>query len=142
MSRRITLVRPSDMFRVMEDSMSNFMNDVGISTDFPVNVGVNMKEMADKFEVTAKVPGFKKEDINISFHDNALILEGKTKEETENKEGDYVMQEYREGSFKRMVNLPTKVDVEKVEAKLTDGVLTLSLPKLPEVMPKKIEISD
>lgn len=142
MSRRITLVRPSDMFRVMEDSMSNFMSDVGISADFPVSINVNIKELSDKYEVTAKVPGFKKEDINISFHENALILEGKVNEENEKKEEGYIMQEYKEGSFKRMINLPGKVDMDKVDAKLSDGVLTLTLPKLAEVMPKKIEISN
>lgn len=142
MSRRITLVRPSDMFRVMEDSMSNFMSDVGISADFPVSINVNIKELSDKYEVTAKVPGFKKEDINISFHENALILEGKVNEENAKKEEGYIMQEYKEGSFKRMINLPGKVDMDKVDAKLSDGVLTLTLPKLAEVMPKKIEISN
>ncbi|MEO6728574.1 MAG: Hsp20 family protein, partial [Candidatus Dojkabacteria bacterium] len=73
MSRRITLVRPSDMFRVFEDSMSNIMSDVGISAEFPIGISVNIKEKQDKYEVTAKVPGFKKEDINISFSDKALV---------------------------------------------------------------------
>ncbi|MEO6728333.1 MAG: Hsp20/alpha crystallin family protein, partial [Candidatus Dojkabacteria bacterium] len=67
-------------------------------------------------------------------------LEGKLKEETENKDEGYLMQEYREGSFKRMITLPGEVDHEKIEAELVDGVLKLTLPKLPEVMPKRIEI--
>ncbi|MFS8130439.1 MAG: Hsp20/alpha crystallin family protein [Candidatus Dojkabacteria bacterium] len=142
MPRRITLVRPSDMFRVMEDSMSNFMSDVGISADFPLSVNVNIKELSDRYEVTAKVPGFKKDEINISFHENALVLEGKINEEMEKKDGEFIVQEYKEGSFKRMINLPGKVDMDKVDAKLNEGVLTLTLPKLPEVLPKKIEISD
>ena len=129
------------MFRVLEDSMSNIMNDVGISTVFPeMNIHVNIKEHADKFEVFAKIPGYKKEDIDISFNENALVLEGKMKHEENKEEEGFLMQEYRQGNFRRMITLPKKVDTEKVEASLEDGVLKVEVAKLPEIMPKKIEI--
>jgi HSP20 family protein len=140
-TRRITLVRPSDMFRMFEDSMTNFMGDIGVST-IPGNTHteVNVKEFTDRYELSAKVPGYLKEDIGISFQDNMIIIEGEMKHEEEKEEGSYVMQEFVSGSFKRGVTLNSKVDSDNVEAELENGILKIKVPKLPEVMPKKISI--
>ncbi|MEP7103142.1 MAG: Hsp20/alpha crystallin family protein [Candidatus Dojkabacteria bacterium] len=139
MTRKITLVRPSEMFRVFEDSMSNFISDVGMP-NLGSSISVNIKDLPDRFEVTAQVPGYTKENIEIAFQENMLILEGKMSEKSNTEENNFVMQEYREGSFKRSVALPGKVDTDSVEATLDSGVLTLKLPKQPEIMPKKIAI--
>jgi HSP20 family molecular chaperone IbpA len=141
-TRRITLVRPSDVFRMFEDSMSSFVNDVGVNTfgATPVTVDVNIKQYNDRYEISVPVPGFKKDDIDISFDDDMLHLEGKIKEESKEEEDNYVIQEYKESSFKRTVKLPTKVDSEKADAQLQDGVLRINIPKLPEILPKKINI--
>jgi HSP20 family protein len=54
---------------------------------------------------------------------------------------EYLLNELPNGSFRRALRLPTEIQAEKVEAKITDGVLTLNLPKAESSRPKKINIS-
>jgi HSP20 family protein len=83
--------------------------------------------------VEMQVPGFKKEDIKISFQDDYLRVEGKTEEEKEEKEKNYWRKEIRRGSFVRVIPLPRKVDPKKAKASFKDGVLKISLPKIEEI---------
>jgi HSP20 family protein len=83
--------------------------------------------------VEMQVPGFKKEDIKISFQDDYLKVEGKAEEEKEEKEKNYWRKEIRKGSFVRVIPLPRKVDPKKAKASFKDGVLKISLPKIEEI---------
>jgi HSP20 family protein len=83
--------------------------------------------------VEMQVPGFKKEDIKISFQDDYLKVEGKAEEEKEEKDRNYWRKEIRRGSFVRVIPLPKKVDPKKAKASFKDGVLKVSLPKIEEV---------
>lgn len=139
MPRRITLVRPSDMFKAMDDSMPSFINEIGMDDISSLNI--NIKEFEDRFELSTKVPGFKKDEIDISFTESNIVLEGKTKVENENKDGEYVLQEYSEQSFKRSLSLPGKINIDRVEATLVDGILKISLPKSENIAPKKVTIN-
>lgn len=141
-SRSIRVVRPSDMFRMLEDSMGRFTDDFGLSAggNSLMSIDVNVVEYSDRYEITAKVPGFTKEEIDISFEDNLLVISAETKEEKKTEEGNSVIEEYRMGKSKRAVSLPGKVDVESATAELKNGVMHIKLPKQAEVMPKKISI--
>ena len=102
---------------------------------------IEMFEKEDKFIVKAELPGMKKEEINISVVGDTLNIKGERKAETEVKEEDYYCCERSYGSFLRSVTMPTAVDANKIEATYEDGVLEISIPKAPEVTPKKVEIS-
>lgn len=80
--------------------------------------------------VEMNVPGFKKEDLKISFQEGYLKVEGKAEEEKETKEKNYWRKEIKRGSFVRVIPLPREVDVKKAKANLKDGVLQVILPKL------------
>jgi HSP20 family protein len=82
-------------------------------------------------EVTVKmaIPGVDKEQIHISVDDGVLDVHGETRKETEEKKKNYYRQEIRYGAFRRTVTLPTAVDVDKANAKLKDGILTITMPK-------------
>ena len=67
--------------------------------------------------------------------------DGERKAESEVKEEDYYCCERSYGSFLRSIALPSHVDADKIEANCEDGVLEVSLPKVPEVKPKKIAVS-
>jgi len=147
MTRRISIVRPSDIFRVMEDSMSNMLSDMGLT---PIstrsNIEVNIKEFSDRFEVHAKVPGFQKDEINIGFEDNMLVIEVSKISEKERdggeEEGNYYVKEFSSESYRRAIQLPAKIDTDKAEAELKNGIMKITIPKMPEMMPKKITIKD
>jgi HSP20 family protein len=103
--------------------------------DFTISprLATDVYETDKDLVVEMQVPGFKKEDIKISFQDDYLKVEGKAEEEKEEKEKNYWRKEIRKGSFVRVIPLPKKVDPKKAKASFKDGVLNISLPKIEEV---------
>jgi HSP20 family protein len=102
---------------------------------------IEVFEKEDKFVVKAELPGMKEEDIDISVVGDTLTIKGERKAESEVKEEDYYCCERSYGSFSRSIAVPPNVDTKKIEASFEDGVLEVSLPKAPEVKPKKIAVS-
>jgi len=102
---------------------------------------IEVFEKEDKFVVKAELPGMKEEDIDISVLGDTLTIKGERKAESEVKEEDYYCCERSYGSFSRSIAVPSNVDAKKIEASYEDGVLEVSLPKAPEVKPKKISVS-
>jgi len=98
---------------------------------------VNVTEQDDAFVLSALVPGLKAEDLNIQVLENVVSIEGEYK----TADTEYLLNELPRGSFRRALRLPTEIQAEKVEAKITDGVLTLNLPKAESSRPKRINIS-
>jgi HSP20 family protein len=100
-------------------------------------LGVNIREEDDAYVLSALVPGLKAEDLNIQVLADILRIEGEYKAD----ETEYLMQELPHGSFNRTLRLPTVIEADHVEAKITDGVLTLRLPKAESARPKKIQVT-
>jgi HSP20 family protein len=101
---------------------------------------VDVKETAEQVVVKAEVPGMEAKDINISVSGEVLTIKGEKKSEREEKEENYHLVERSYGSFSRSLVLPAAVDLDKIEAKYDNGVLTVTCPKKEEVKPKPIEI--
>jgi len=102
---------------------------------------IEIFEKEDKFVVKAEVPGIKAEDIDVSVVGYTLTIRGEKKAETAVKEEDYYCCERSYGSFHRSIALPSNADANKIEANYEEGVLKVSLPKVPEVKPKKVTVS-
>ncbi len=102
---------------------------------------IEVFEKEDKFVVKAEIPGMKEEDIDISVVGDTLTVKGERKAESEVKEEDYYCCERSYGSFSRSITVPSNVDATKIEASYENGVLEVSLPKAPEVKPKKIAVT-
>jgi len=103
-------------------------------------LALDVFESGDDVTVHASIPGVKPEDIDISVTGDVLTIKGETKEEKEEKEGDYHLRERRYGVFQRSISLPTLVQADKASADFENGVLKLTLPKVEEVKPKSIKI--
>ena len=99
-------------------------------------LGVNIREEDEAFVLSALVPGLKAEDLNIQVLEDVIRIEGEYKQD----EAQYLMQELPHGSFTRTLRMPAAIDADHVEAKIADGVLTLTLPKAESARPKKINI--
>jgi HSP20 family protein len=82
-----------------------------------------------KYVVKLDIPGVKKDEIKVSVYDNSLEVSAKHKEEEEEKKKNYLRKERSEVSFYRLVPLPEKVVSNKAQAKLSDGVLDIIIPK-------------
>lgn len=103
-------------------------------------MAMDIVEHEKEFELLANLPGFKKEDVKISVHDNQLVIEAKTESKKEEKKGTMYRCERYSGSFRRTLHLPDNADVSKIQAKMEDGVLKLSVPKKEETPKKEIVI--
>ena len=102
---------------------------------------VDIKEEGDNLVVTTDLPGIKKEDIEINLKDDMLEISAKSGEEKETEEEGYIRRERSYTSFYRAVTLPTSVKEEAGTAKMENGVLTITLPKIKLEEPaKKIQI--
>ncbi len=94
----------------------------------------------DNVVAVVKLPGMRKEDIEISLHDGTLTISGERKREASNGE-KAERTERHIGKFRRSITLPTRVDANRVSAIYRDGILTVTLPKAEEAKPKQIRIS-
>jgi len=97
----------------------------------------DIHETREAYEVTAELPGMKKEDIKVSLHDGVLqIAAGNKSESEEKKDGSVIRRERRYGRFLRRFAIGPDVQEDKVQAKYEDGLLKLVIPK---VVPKGSE---
>jgi HSP20 family protein len=101
---------------------------------------LDVYEDRDQFTVVADLPGFRKEDIEISLHQGALTISGERKADSQGKEEGLRSERYS-GRFQRTVTLPADVNADRVRASLQDGILKIELPKAEEAKPKQIEVS-
>ena len=102
---------------------------------------LDIYEDADQVTVKLEAAGLKKEDFDISLHDDNLTVSGERKSETEEREGESFRSERFFGQFSRTVTLPAPVKADGVTATYADGVLTVTLPKAEEAKPRKIEVN-
>lgn len=94
---------------------------------------VNTREGEFAYHIDIDLPGVKKEDIKVDIKDNYLIVSGERNFKEEVKEEDYYKVETQFGKFNRKFTIPDHVDIENIEANSDNGVLELTLPKLPDV---------
>ena len=100
-------------------------------------LGINVREEDDAYILSALVPGLKSDELNIQVLDDVVRIEG----EYQMDESKYLVRELPGGSFTRTLRLPAPIDAEHVEADITDGVLTLRLPKAESARPRQIKIN-
>jgi HSP20 family protein len=134
------------------------------------NYGVDIREDADHIYVEADMPGFRKEDIDITLQEGNLTITAQRREESPTadqtqqaqqptqgqhgqqvqqgrrgqqgqRQGDYLLHERRCQQFVRSFTLPTNVDEQSVQARLDEGVLKLTLNKREDAKPRRIQVS-
>jgi HSP20 family protein len=101
---------------------------------------MNITQDDDNFYVRAEIPGIKPAEISISALRNRLSISGKREIPREHDRVSYHRKERPEGAFNRAVTLPSEVDAERVDARYTDGILTLTLPKAEQAKPRQIAV--
>ena len=102
---------------------------------------VDIKETASGYAISAEIPGYKENEINLYVENHVLTLEGKKEEKKDEKDGKkYLVRERVVRDFKRSFTLPEDTDEEKVSASFKNGVLEIDLPKTEKAQPKRIEV--
>src|SRR5215218_601876 len=105
--------------------------------------GVDIREDSDHFYVEAELPGFRKEDVDITLENQTLTIAAERRDEAKQgngKKGELLLHERRYSRFLRSFTLPPTVDEQSVNAKLNDGVLTITLNKREETKPRRIQV--
>jgi len=102
---------------------------------------VDITEDKDRILITAELPGFKEDQIEIQTENGMLTLRGERKFEKETDGKSYHRVERAYGQFVRSISLPNNVDREKIRASFRDGLLQIELPKREDARPKTIPIS-
>lgn len=130
---------------IFQNSMRRFFdgNFWDMDNEFTYgNVPVNIRETEQHYELDVIAPGCKKEDFSVHIHDNLLTISFAGKHEnTEQKKG-WERNEYMVRSFSRCFTLDDTVDINKINAVYTDGILRLTLGKSEKVkqLSRNIEI--
>ncbi len=92
----------------------------------------------DRILVRFEVPGVDAEGIDVNIEDGLLVVTGTRTFEDESTA--WVRHELAQGEFRRAVALPDEVDTDQVSATYAQGILTIALPKRPEVLPRKVHV--
>ena len=116
---------------------------------------VDVTESKESYVLDMDLPGRSEKDVNLEINEGVLTISSgkeeakaiedksdkKGKEEAKDSEVQYLLRERRRPQFRRSFTLPKDIDAEKVTAGFKNGVLTVTIPRKPEVSPRKIQIS-
>ena len=134
--RKTNELRPvSNMLSLFDEFFNRFYEEEGEEDNFRA-MAIDIVEHDKDFEILATLPGFKKDDVKISIHDNQLMIEANSNVTKEETKGTVYRCERYSGSYRRNLLLPENVEVSKISAKMEDGVLQVIIPK-KEPSPKK-----
>ncbi len=153
-SRVPTTTSPIDWVdREFGRMMNQFWSDGNGSSTPSVSYPMNIWETEDALHVEAEMPGFKRDEVEITLEQGTLAITAQRRQQVDNTSGkseangnvdtgrNHLLTERRFARYQRTFTLPTSIDDEGVQARLEDGVLHLTLPKRAEVKPRKIQIS-
>jgi len=138
---------PWTTFKSLQDEINNLF-DLDL---YPVSNGLfdrsaspamDVVEGKDAFTLTCELPGIEQKELEVSVSANVLTLKGEKKASEESGKGKYYRREIWSGTFQKTFSLPPSVDASRIEAKLENGILTMTLPKREEEKPKLIQIKD
>jgi len=122
----------------MDRVFSDFDEQGQFSTRLP---RTNVQETDDSYVLELEMPGLSKDDVEVNFENDTLIVKGEKKEQKEEKaRGGVVRREYHTMRYERSFNVHG-VDRDQVSAKMEDGILFVTLPKSPERLGRKIDVS-
>jgi HSP20 family protein len=124
--------------RLFDNSLVSSLGDQW-NTAFP---RIDVKETAKDIRIMADLPGLDEKDITVTIEDGRLTLRGEKREDHEEQDENYYWRERSYGTFHRQIQLPGEVEPDKIEAVFKRGVLSITVPRKPEIegKTKRIEI--
>ena len=134
-------LEPYDLFDEFDTMLDRFWGDFSLDLPEFRAPRSELKELDDEYLMKFEMPGLNKEDIKFEIVNNTDIeIKGeKRTSETEVEEGSYTKKEKHYNKFHQRLRLPKEVNVEKIEAKMENGILSVHLPKI-EVKEEKTEV--
>ena len=144
MNRRVIRWNPVREIAAMQGALDHLFDDfrpVNGNSEVGYALPVDLVEEDTQYLVTTELPGANLDNISIRLHNEFLTIEAEIPETlVEENNARTLVRERRFGRFSRRIHLAQTVDADNVEATFDNGVLTLNLPKVPEVQPRTIAI--
>ena len=147
--RNTSVVNPSREFEDIYDRMGQLMNFAfGLTpaalADMPWAPLADLSETDDAYVVKAELPSVHKDQVNIQLQDRELVISGEVAEPEDGNGNGHRRHHHssrRTGQFELRTYLPSDVNADAVTAQLSDGVLTVTVPKAEAAKPRKIEVT-
>ena len=128
-------------FNNFDELFRGFFDDSMISSRPSVwRPAMNAQDLEKELILSYSLPGFEKDEIQVSTKDRTLTVKAEHKNEKEEKTETYLYREIGSGSFERSIELPENVKADKIAAEYKSGILTLNIPKAEAALPREIEI--
>ena len=128
-----------DSPRTYDNLIENFFSSDVLPSRSTVPA-LDIVEKENEIVVNAELPGVKKEDVKITFENNILTLSSEQKPAEVSEKETVLLKEIRNSGFSRSVKFGYQIDAAKISAEMSNGVLTVTLPKAEEAKPKQIEV--
>lgn len=108
---------------------------------YPLNVDMievlyglkSLSQTATLYVVIADIPGVSKDRVKVSVKDDKVMIEGKRKKKVISNEDVYIINERRNGVFKKLLQMPMDADTQQMSAKIEDGLLVLTIPRVKNI---------
>lgn len=138
------LTEPEELFETMRREMDRVFSEFRRGFEVaPIGApwGRGLMELSPRtdfaeddqaYEVTVEVPGLEEKDIEVSIGSGLLTIKGEKKAEREDRKQGYHLAERSYGTFQRTLSVPPNVALDRIEAKVQNGVLRLTMPKSGE----------
>jgi HSP20 family protein len=124
------------MNRLMGDT-SGVASQHGAAGVFPL---LNIFEDKDSYIISAEMPGLTHEDLDISAKGQSLNISGERKISSKGDSARYHRRERQAGTFNRAIALPAELNIDKIEARMRNGILTIRAPKAEKAKPQAIKV--
>lgn len=144
MLRTLVNVDPVNELRSVEEMFERFFGQPTRPVPAASTLPVDITEKDGNLVIRAAVPGIDPKDLEITIESNVLSIRGETKTENQSENEKIYRREVSYGTFSRSIRLPEKLDLEKVSADFNHGMVTITMPRLPEVKPqvRKVEVKN
>jgi HSP20 family protein len=130
---------PERMRRMLEQTLGSFGSPALLSEFSTWTPLVDIEEEDESYVIEVELPGVRREDMTIELVGNELSISGEVRERE--RKGIVRRHARHTGRFRYDVTLPSLLEVDKIEAKLSDGVLTLRVPKAERARRQRIEVT-
>ena len=125
----MTTIKKPSLPAVFNDFFDTRWFDSNLPTNFnKLFPAVNIKKNDKSYHLELVAPGFKKEEIKVGIENDLLVISGETKFEYNEKEEDFTRREFTQSNFKRAFHLPEAVNLDNIDAKFENGILTIEVP--------------
>ena len=142
MLRTLVNFNPRQEARNMEEIFDHLFGTPVRPNGTPVGtLPLDILEQDGTLKIRAAVPGVEPNELEIQIEKNVLTIRGEISRENESKDEKVYRREVSYGAFSRSVRLPDGLDFDKVDAQFKNGIVTISLPRVPEEKPKSIKVN-